>query len=230
MGKTGRSALVGLLVWATAGAAAAQTPPPTPRSWAFTMGLITDYIRRGTVRGQEDVEAVGTAEWSRGNFYLGGAANTAAVGDSDYEVDLYAGYQPQWSGWDWDLNAKRISYFGGSGDVDHWEFYAQATRAIGPVTGVVLVGGSPDYEGAAKAAVWSQASAAWALTPKLTLDAIVGLQDENGGAGYAWWQAGATWAFTPSASGDLHWHDTDAAAVLGSSGEGQLVAAVTWSF
>lgn len=225
-----RSGLLGLMAaLSAAGAAAAQTPASAPGSWAFTLGLTTDYVRRGQTRGQEDIEAVGSAEWSRGDVYVGAAANTAAVGDSDYEVDLFVGYQPQWAGWDWDLNAKRVSYFGGSGDVDHWEFYVQATRSIGPLTGVVLVGGSPDYEGASDTAVWSQASAAWVLTPKFGLETAIGMQDEDNGPDYAWWQAGVTWAFTPSVAGDLHWYDTDAAA-LGESGEGQLAAAVTWGF
>lgn len=207
-------------------AAQAQTASP----WSGSLGLTTDYIRRGTVRGQEDVEATGSLEYTRGSFYAGAAANTAAVGDSDYEVDLYVGYQPTWAGWDWDLNAKRVSYFGGSGDVDHWEFYAQGTRAIGPLTAVALVGGSPDYEGTAEDAVWANANLAWALTPKLSADIGGGFQDQQGAPDYGWWQAGVTYAFTASITGDLHWYETDNAAALGESGDGQLVAAVSWAF
>lgn len=215
-------AALGLL----ASTAQAQTTPV----WSGSLGLTTDYIRRGTVRGQEDIELTASLEHSRGSFYAGAAGNTAAVGDSDYELDLYVGFQPQWVGWDWDLNAKRVTYFGGSGDVDHWEFYVQATRSIGPVTGVFLVGGSPDYEGAAEEAIWANTNLAYALTPKLSADIGGGLQDQTGAPDYAWWQAGVTYAFTSSVSGDLHWYDTDNAAGLGESGEGQLVAAVSWAF
>jgi len=216
--------LAGLVLFA--GSAQAQAP----QGWSGTLGVTTDYVRRGTARGKEDIELTGSLEHARGSFYVGAAANTAALGDTDYEVDLYVGWQPQWVGWDWDLNAKRVSYFGGSGDIDHWEFYAQATRSAGPVTGVFLVGGSPDYEGVADEALWANANVAYALTPKLSADVGGGFQDQRGAPDYAWWQAGVTYAFTSAISGDLHWYDTDNASGLGESGEGQLVAAVSWAF
>jgi uncharacterized protein (TIGR02001 family) len=207
-------------------AAGAQTPSP----WSGSLGLMTDYVRRGSTRGKEEIEATGSLEYTRGAFYAGTAANTAAVGDSDYEVDLYVGYQPTWAGWDMDLNAKCVSYFSSSGDVDHWEFYAQGTRSVGPLTVVALIGGSPDYEGAADEAHWANANLAWALTPKLSADVGGGFQDQKGAPDYGWWQAGITYAFTPSIGGDLHWYDTDNAAALGESGDGQLVAAISWAF
>lgn len=217
-------ALAGLSI--LSGTAHAQAP----QGWSGTLGVTTDYVRRGTVRGKEDIELTASLEHARGAFYFGAAANSAALGDTDYEVDLYVGWQPQWAGWDWDLNAKRVSYFGGSGDIDHWEFYAQATRTVGPVTGVFLVGGSPDYEGVADQAHWANMNLAYALTPKLSADVGGGFQDQVGAPDYAWWQAGITYAFSSSVSGDLHWYDTDNAAGLGESGEGQLVAAVSWAF
>ena len=48
-----------------AGAAQAQTPSP----WSGSLGLTTDYVRRGSLRGQEDVEATGSLEYTRGSFY-----------------------------------------------------------------------------------------------------------------------------------------------------------------
>lgn len=217
-------ALAGWLL--LAGAAEAQTAP----AWSGTLGVTTDHVRRGTVRGKDDVELTGSLEHLRGSFYVGAAANTAALGDTDYEVDLYVGWQPQWAGWDWDFNAKRVSYFGGSDDSDHWEFYALATRSIGPVSGTFQVGGSPDYEGAAEEARWASASLAYALTPRLSAEVGGGVQDQVGAPDYGWWQAGVTYAFTPALAGDLHWYETDNAAALGESGEGQLVASLSWAF
>ena len=205
---------------------AAEAPP----AWTFTLGITTDYVRRGTTRGQDDIEGVATAQWSRGLVYANVAANTAAVGDSDYEVDVSVGLQPTWAGWAWQIAASRISYFGGSGDVDNWQVSAQATRAFGPATVVALVGGSPDYEGAGEEAVWGQTSLAWALTPKLSADAVIGFQDQVGAPDYGWWQAGITYALTSQVSADLHWYDTDNAVALGESGDGQAVLALTWNF
>jgi uncharacterized protein (TIGR02001 family) len=220
-----------------AGAAAAQggntatatSPPPDP--WSFTLGLTTDYVRNGTLRGQDDIEAAATAQWSpRGDFYAGAAANTAAVGDSDYELNLAAGLQPQWVGWSWNLAVTRVLYFGGSGDVDNWQGSAQASRTFGPATWTFLAGGSPDYEGPGGEAVWGQATLAWALTKRLGLETALGAQDQDGGPDYVWWQAGITWSVTSALSLDLHWYDTDNAAALGTSGDGQAVAALAWSF
>jgi uncharacterized protein (TIGR02001 family) len=221
-----RMMAAGACAWLVASAAAGQTASP----WSGSLGLTSDSVRRGTTQGQDDIEGIGSLEYTRGSLYAGTAANTAAVGDSDYEVDFYVGYQPTAAGWNWDLNAKRISYFGGSGDIDHWEFYAQGTRSIGPVTIVALVGGSPDYEGAADEAVWANANIAYALTSKLSADVGGGMQDQRGLYDYGWWQAGITYAFTSSVSADLHWYDTNNADALGESGDGQLVAAVSWAF
>ena len=51
-----------------------------------------------------------------------------------------------------------------------------------------------------------------------------------GAPDYGWWQAGITYALTSAVSADLHWYDTDNAAELGESGDGQAVLALTWSF
>ena len=149
----------------TAVSAFAQTPSPATSDWAFTLGVTTDYVRRGTTRGQDDIEGVATVQWNHRPFYANVAANTAAVADSDYEIDVSVGLQPTWAGWAWQIAASRISYLGGSGDVDNWQVSAQATRTFGPATVVTLVGGSPDYEGAGEEAVWGQTSLAWTITP-----------------------------------------------------------------
>lgn len=54
-----------------------RRPRPPPRSGS--LGLTTDYVRRGTVRGQEAVEAVGSIEYTQGYFQAGTADNAEAV-------------------------------------------------------------------------------------------------------------------------------------------------------
>lgn len=214
----------------TSAAAQSGSPSAPADPWAFTLGLTTDYVRHGTLRGQDDIEALASAQWTHGDIYLSAAANTAAVADSDEELDLALGWQKTLGGWNWTLSVMRALYFGGSGDFDSWQINAQAARTTGPVTWTLTAGGSPDYDGPVEAAYWTEAQASYALNKVFAVEAALGAQQQDGAPDYVWWQAGVTVAVTGALSLDLHWYDTDSGSVLGPSGDGQAVAALTFSF
>ena len=106
----------------------AQAAAPTPDyTWAFNVGVVTDYRYRGISQTRKDPALQGGIDFShKSGFYLGtwastikwikdiGSASGVNVGSPDAEVDFYGGFKNTFgdSGVGYDIGVLRYQYFG----------------------------------------------------------------------------------------------------------------------
>jgi uncharacterized protein (TIGR02001 family) len=258
-----------------AGAAAAQTPsapaalapdtdpldrpvdlhPPGTQggsdfAYSVNAGIASDYVFRGVDQTHGRVEGFGGADLTYRQLYAGlwtSNIDFSAFRDrrSYDETDVYAGWRPSFEGFDLDLGAIYYGYLGQSGNVDYAEAYLKVARAIGPLSGSTAIYASSNYPGAANGGYYAEGKAAYAVTPKLTLSAVVGHKQVDlaradvgcasqtclsaNGATYTTWNAGAAYAVTGHVTLDLRYTDT-AAHRYGSAFSDKLVISARAAF
>ena len=176
--------------------------------------LTSDYVFRGVTQTDGDPAIQATIDLGQGAFYAGAWASNVDFGDdTDFELDLYAGWAPEWRDTTFDLGVIVYTYPGATdaaGDQDFVELHAGAARSYGPLTLDAGLYWSPDFYLEAGAAHYIDAGASWALTDAIGIDIRAGHSafDDDSSANYADYQLGVT-ASRFGLDWDLRWHDSE---------------------
>lgn len=205
-----------------------------PDNWSVTFGAGSDYRSKGVSKTQGDPYAFGEVEWQTDNelFYvtLAAAKVKQSIGAS-LETDITVGYRPEIAGFNLDLNAMyRVYPDANSGtDSTQWEFTADVSRSVGPVSGRLRVQYSPDNAGSSHAFTYYEARAGYKFTPKLRTSAAIGRRETEDSIDYTAWNVGATYRLDDHLDLDLRYYDTDRES-FGRQYEDAVVGALTFSF
>ena len=95
---------------------------------AFGGTVTTDYMSRGTTQTDGGPAIQGYVEADLNNFYVGLFAANVNYGFDDTEIDLSAGWRPEWNDVTFDFGYIHYFYVTDSGSA-YGEFYAQADWA-----------------------------------------------------------------------------------------------------
>jgi uncharacterized protein (TIGR02001 family) len=216
---------------ALAGPACAEEAPAP--GVTFNVAAATDYEFRGVSQTDGRAALQGGADAAYGALYAGvWSSNVRFAGDeADVEIDAYAGIRPTVGGVSLDLAALHYGYLGEAAGVrdDYWEFKAAASRGFGGLTLGAAAYYSPDYFARTGEAVYYEANAAYAATPRLSVSGALGRQDVSYAGDYTTWNLGATWAMTAHAAIDVRYWDTGAHR-LGDIYGSRLVATLKGAF
>jgi uncharacterized protein (TIGR02001 family) len=178
------------------------------------IAVTSDYVFRGVSQTMEDPAISVGVDLARNSFYAGAWASNVDFGDGDTnaEVDLYAGYRPEIAGLATDFGV--IGYFYTSqpddADYDYVEFKAAASRAVGPATLGAAIYYSPDFFGASEdEATYAELNAAFSPADKWTISGAAGRQWVSSDLDYDTWNIGAVYQLTDKLAVDVRYHDTD---------------------
>ena len=213
------------LIAATAlGGAAFATSASADTTWAFNVGIASDYVFRGidqTTSGSSG-EIFGGVDLTVDQFYAGTwLSNTGPDSDRGLEYDLYAGWRPTAMGLNWDLGAIFYGYSNSSGgfvssDFNTFELRAGATLPVGSGTVGAVGYWSPDFAGSNENAFYGELNAGYTFTNRATVSGAIGHQwvDDSYFAndGYTTWNLGVTYPITSHIGIDVRYVDTDNAA------------------
>ncbi|WP_332656469.1 TorF family putative porin [Brevundimonas sp.] len=231
--RTLTTAAAATALLACASAAAAQEAAPPSGAWSFAVGAATDNRSKDASKSDGDPFVWGEAEWesASGLFYAGPSFETVKSSGSELEAALTAGVRPEFSGFDFDLNAKHkwLVDADPATDDDAWEFTADMKRSIGPASGRLRLQYSPDTIGAGEAWTWTEAQIGWDFTDKLYASAAIGRREQETSVDYTGYNAGISYALTRSLEADLRWYGTDAD-VPGEQYADSLVAGLSFAF
>ena len=203
-------------------------------NWSLAFGGATDYRSKGTSKTQGHPYAYGEVEWhtSDEQFYVAAAAATVQMSfGANTEMDVTAGYRPEIAGFSLDLNAMYRWYpdANSGADDEYWEFTADVSRSIGPVSGRLRVQYSPDNAGGGEDFTWVEGRVGYKINPKVKVTAAYGQREQTNARDYDAWNFGGTWKFADHAELDLRYYDTSASE-HGKQYEDAVVAAVNLSF
>ncbi len=202
--------------------------PAFAQSVSGNVTLSSDYVFRGVTQTDGDPAIQAGIDLDEGAFYAGAWVSNVDFGDdTDFELDLYAGWAPQWQGTAFDLGVIVYTYPGATdaaGDQDFIELHAGTARSYGPVTVDAGLYWTPDFYLEAGAAHYVDAGASWAFSDTVSIDLRAGYSrfDDNSSANYTDYQLGMT-ASHLGLDWDVRWHDSEI-------DEGRLVLSVGRSF
>jgi uncharacterized protein (TIGR02001 family) len=231
-----------------AGAAHAQDTP----TFAFNVGLTSDYVFRGISQSDSEPAISAGADMTYGIWYAGVWASSIDFGlDEEAEVDIYGGVKPVVNGVTLDFGFVYYLYPGldSSFNAEMLELKAGATV---PVTDTLTVGAaaywSPEFTFSGnESAIYAEVNASYVLAPGFSVSGAIGHQNVDGTGyfvdpvdgdsteKYTTWNLGLSY----SDSGftlDGRWYDTDLDKVTlrGPSGEPladqRLVGSVKFAF
>lgn len=193
---------------------------------AFGATLTSDYLWRGITQTDHKPALQGYVEPSFGIVYAGiWASNVAFGGDSDVEVDLYAGIRPEFDVWSFDLGYTHAFYLNDPGS-DSGELFAKAYAAVAePVTL-----GAELYFNPANSATYVEANTDITLPHNFGVSGGIGAV--NGDTSYATWNVGLYYLIGEWGTLDLRYSGTslsegDCAGYTGLTGkecDGRLMA------
>lgn len=202
------SAAAAAALFATAGAAHAQTPDV-----AWNVAVTSDYVFRGFSQTDEDPAIQGGVDLTfDSGFYAGAWASNVEFGDdTDAEVDVYGGYRTEAGGFAVDVGLVGYLYVNepSATDYSYVEFKAAASRAFGPVTLGAAVYFSPDFFGIDEEATYLEANGSFVPAPKWTVSGAVGLQTLDINEDYTTWNAGVAYSITDNIVIDGRYHGAD---------------------
>lgn len=178
------------------------------------VAVTSDYVFRGVSQTQEDPAIQGGVDLTQGGLYAGAWASNVDFGDgeTDAEIDLYAGVRPELAGFSWDVGVVGYLYASqpDGADYDYAEFKVAASRAVGPATLGAAVYYSPDFFGASEdEATYAEVNGAFSLADKWTVSGAVGRQWVSSDFDYTTWNLGAAYQLTDRLALDVRYHDTD---------------------
>lgn len=198
----------------------------------WQVGVASEYMGKGVAKSNGEVAWSGQVEVSQGDFSATVFVSTAELSSgADSEVVTTLAWAPEVAGFELDLAVVNRDLPGTRDGVDanYWEYQADVSRTVGPVTGRVRVNYTPDGFAATEEAWWVEAQAAYRISGKTKASAAVGTRRAHGGADYTAWNVGVKHKLTDAVAVDLRWYDTDEHD-LGESYEGRVVAALTFAF
>ncbi len=191
-----------------------QNPDAVKPKVSFNAGIASDYAFRGVSQTMEDPAVQAGVDVTNGMFYTGAWASNVDFGDgeTDAEIDLYAGVRPQFAGLNWDMGVVGYLYTGqpDGADYSYAELKAAASRNVGKATLGAAVYYSPDFFGAAEdEATYAEINASLPAFERVTVSGAVGHQWVSSDFDYVTWNLGAAWQATDHLAVDLRYHDTD---------------------
>ncbi|GGY42997.1 hypothetical protein GCM10007148_09610 [Parvularcula lutaonensis] len=198
--------------------------------------MVSDYRFRGLSQTMRDPAVQASISAARGGF-TGSIWASNVEGFADAEIDFVLDYG--FSHGDNNFNVGGIYYaYAGSGTdgLDYVEGYATWGRSFGDWSLGLAGYYSPDFFGGSGNATYSQASASFAATEKVSINSYYGYQyvEESGVYGvpdYSVWSIGVS--YTPDiVTFALDYVDTDISDTEcgGNSCDGSLIASVSVSF
>lgn len=226
-----RPLLIGALAAALASPVLAQDETD---NWSVSLGGATDYRSKGTSKTLGEPYAWIQTEWRSDDelFYVeAGMARVQMSFGAQLETEVRAGMRPEAAGFSFDLNAMYRYYPDANAGADDecWEFTADASRSVGPVSGRLRLQYSPDNAGSSHAFAYYEARLGYKLTRKLRVTTAVGHRDTEDSLDYTAWNAGFGYKVDDNVDLDLRWYDTDQDGV-GPQYDQALVGAVSFAF
>lgn len=208
------------------------SPAAADPEFSGQVGVASEYVGKGLGKSNGEIAWSGQFEVSQGDFHASVFASTAELSQgSDAEIITTVGWAPEAFGFEFDFSALNRDLPGTRDGVDanYWEYQADVSRSVGPVSGRVRVNYTPDGFAGTEEAWWVEAQAAYKISGKTKASAAVATRRAHGGADYTAWNVGVKQKLTDSVSLDVRWYDTDEHD-LGDSYEGRLVGALTFAF
>lgn len=203
------------------------------QDFSLDVGVASQYVGKGLGKSDEKVAPFAKGEVVFGEVYgslFVSSADSPTQG-FDSEIVSMVGWRPQFAGFAFDLGVVNRELPGTRAGVDRnfWEYQADATRKIGPVSTRLRVNYTEDGFAATKEAWWNEVTGTVSLAPNTKASASYGLRRADGGADYDAWNVGVKHKLTDPLAIDLRWYDTDSHE-LGETYDGRFVAAATYSF
>jgi uncharacterized protein (TIGR02001 family) len=178
----------------------------------WNLGVASDYVFRGYSQTSEGAQVFGGVDLTMGSVYAGAWASNVDFGDSTKaEVDVYAGFAGEASGFDLDVGVVGYLYVSqpSGADFNYFEVKASAAREFGPVTLGAAVFWSPDYFGVDETATYYEANASFSPAPKWTVSGAVGHQALDVNDDYDSWNVGLAYEITEAVEVDVRYHDSN---------------------
>lgn len=214
------------------GAGAVQAHSIGTPDFSAQIGVASEYVGKGIGKSAGDPSVNGSVEVTSGAFYASVFASTAKLSQgSDSEIVSIIGWRPEAAGYKFDLSVVNRDLQGSRPGVDanYWEYQADATRKLGPVSTRLRITYTPDGFAATKEAWWVELQGTVSVGPKTKASAAIADRTADGGAEYAAWNVGVKHKLTDKLAADVRWYDTDGHA-LGDNYDGRLVGALTYAF
>jgi uncharacterized protein (TIGR02001 family) len=222
----------------TCGGAVAQEK--SALSYSFNVAITSDYVFRGVSQSAERPTGQVGFDVTWGKFYTGVWASGIDFGNevpgfgstARAEVDLYAGWKPEWAGFSFDLGGIYYAYPGARDnrvttvfdkEADYFELKAGVSReVVKNLTLAATLFWSPVYTNGT-GTVWTAEAGATYVLPQFgivtpSLSALYGYQKgdsvryaalvSNGSNNYSYWNAGITLG-VEKFSFDLRYWDTN---------------------
>ncbi len=217
-------------------ALAAGFSAPAQAQATLTLGVVSDYVSRGISQTNEGGALQGGVELGLpAGAYFGVWASTVDFGDgTDTEVDLSAGWRPEWMGLTLDLGAIAYRYMGApdTANLSYYELKLAAAKSLGFATIGGAVFWSPNYSGTGsdEATYYEiNANVPLRMVKNLAVTGAYGHQAVGGPNDYNAWNVGLTWRPISWLELDARYHDTDKHS-LGRNYEDRFVGGAKMAF
>lgn len=210
----------------------AAGPAAADPEFSGQIGVASEYVGKGLGKSNGEIAWSAQAEVTEGDFHASVFVSTAELSQgSDSEIITTVGWAPEAFGFEFDFAALNRDLPGTRDGVDanYWEYQADVSRSIGPVSGRFRVNYTPDGFAGTEEAWWVEAQAAYKISGQTRASAALATRRAHGGADYTAWNVGVKHKLTDAIAVDVRWYDTDEHD-LGDSYEGRLVGALTFAF
>lgn len=157
-----------LLAAAQPAFAQSETDPPAAVTVSGTVGVVSEYNLRGVSQTDKNAAVQGSLTIAhKSGFYVGTFASNLSgwgtFGGANIELDAIAGYKHDFHGTTLDGGVTWYTYPGGYAESDVVEFYARASRTLGPASATLGVAYAPTQTSLGK--IYNNAAAYAAGTP-----------------------------------------------------------------
>lgn len=202
------------------------------QSFSGQVGVASEYVGKGAGKSDGNPSLFGSVEIESGAFYASAFASSADLSSGAHaEIVTAIGYRPEVAGFEFDVSVVNRDLPGSNPGYDgnYWEYQADASRKLGPVSTRLRVNYTPDGAGGTQEAWWVELQGGVAIDGKTKFTAAVADRSADGGAEYVAWNAGVKRKLTDNLALDVRWYDTDGHS-LGEPYEGRLVGSIALSF
>lgn len=171
------------LVAATASAGVAQAQEATTPTVAFNVAVTSDYVFRGISQTDKEDTIQGGVDVGYGMFYAGAWGSGVEFGlDEEMELDFYAGVKPVIGPVTLDIGIIWYTYPGLDGAYHGNYLEGKVAASYSPIENLTVGAAlyySPEFTFSVdeKPAYYTEASAAYAVTPAFVVSGAIGRQD-----------------------------------------------------
>lgn len=207
---------------------AAPAAEESESNLSFNAAVVSDYVFRGVTQNDFKPALQVGADYSFGDsgFYVGAWGSNVDFGPadgSDFEVDLYVGYNVDLSDdWNLDLNLTRYNYLGSNDGVDGNYSELITVLSYSEMLSFTL-GYTDNYVNADINQLYFGVGGTWEVGNGFNLTAGIGHTDFEGSSSYTDWTFGVNRDFGPFNIG-LNYYDTD---ISGGRTSDQIVLAIS---